>query len=215
MTKKKAKKKKKDLFGLLDLPDEITTQAREVWLAGLGALSAVEEEGTKVFNGLVKKGKAVEKAGRKKIKAARKMLDEAADEVVSKPAEVTKDIEKKVTESVEETVEAVLHRLGVPTRQEVQDLSAKVEKLAKQVSKLGTVLEKNAGNGQATTVYHVVPHDEGWAVKLEGVSTPEGEYATKGEAVKEARNRAKAQEPSRLVVHRQDGTIQDSFSYGS
>ena len=80
VSKKKTKsskgeaKKKKDFFGLADLPDELAERGREIWLAGLGALSMVEEEGVKLFNTLVSKGEAWEKEGRKQLGAAKDKL---------------------------------------------------------------------------------------------------------------------------------------------
>ena len=62
-------------------------------------------------------------------------------------------------------------------------------------------------------VYHVVSSDEGWAVQQEGSESPVGIYRTKSEATKEARRLAKATTPSRLVLHRKDGTVQDSTAY--
>ena len=39
-----------------EMADSVGTRGREVWLAGLGALATVEEEGTQLFTSLVKQG---------------------------------------------------------------------------------------------------------------------------------------------------------------
>ena len=52
-----AKKKAKELQ--MDLMDS----AHKVWLAGLGAMSLAEKEGSKFFQGLVDRGTELEKKG--------------------------------------------------------------------------------------------------------------------------------------------------------
>ena len=63
-------------FALKNLPDEVTGRAREVWLAGLGALERLEEEGDKVFETLVQRGKRYEEARRDQIEDATESLRE-------------------------------------------------------------------------------------------------------------------------------------------
>jgi hypothetical protein len=60
---------------------------------------------------------------------------------------------------------------------------------------------------------HVVPHDKGWATRKEGSERAGGVYPTKDEALKQGREQAQ-REKVELVIHRKDGKIQDSDSYG-
>lgn len=60
---------------------------------------------------------------------------------------------------------------------------------------------------------HVVPHDNGWATRKEGSERAGGVYPTKDEALKQGRVQAQ-REKVELVIHRKDGRIQDSDSYG-
>ncbi|MGB5658402.1 MAG: phasin family protein, partial [Thermoanaerobaculia bacterium] len=39
-----------------DVQNEVVQSAQKIWLAGIGALATAEEEGSKLFNSLVKKG---------------------------------------------------------------------------------------------------------------------------------------------------------------
>jgi poly(hydroxyalkanoate) granule-associated protein len=224
---KREARKTRDLFA--DLPEEVMERGREIWLAGLGALSMVEEEGVKLFNSLVEKGEAWEKEGRTPLGAARKKLDEAKGQVETAVEEATSKgdtlthLDDKILSTVETTVEKALQRLGVPTHAEVKDLTSKVEHLAGQVAALATVMEKSgkspAKNGKAAAktagkrVYHVVPNAEGWAVKQEGVQEPLALHTTKAEAVNAGRSLAREHAPSRLVRHKKDGTVQDSVTY--
>ena len=61
---------------------------------------------------------------------------------------------------------------------------------------------------------HVVPHQDGWATRKEGSERAGGVYDTKNEALEHGRDQARREEVE-LVIHRKDGTIQDSDSYGN
>lgn len=60
---------------------------------------------------------------------------------------------------------------------------------------------------------HVVPRDNGWATRKEGSERAGGVYPTKDAALNHGRQQAR-REKVELVIHRKDGTIQDSDSYG-
>lgn len=60
---------------------------------------------------------------------------------------------------------------------------------------------------------HVVPHQDGWATRKEGSERAGGVYPTKNDALEQAREQAR-REKVEVVIHRKDGTIQDSDSYG-
>lgn len=65
-------------------------------------------------------------------------------------------------------------------------------------------------------VLHVVPNNpSGWAVKEAGASRPLQTFTTKQPATDWAVARAKANQPSQVVVHRSDGTIEFEWTYGS
>ncbi len=253
-----SKKKKAGLLGglpslpdLLDFPAGVAETAREVWMAGIGALSTVEEVGGELFQSLVQKGEHWEEASRKKLTSASKTAGAAAgvaagaakataESLGQKPLAWSAAVEAQVQRVVEDSVEGVLHRLNVPTHDEVQDLIARVAALAGKVDTLTrqrasapakptpppkptpsakpTPPPKAASNDAATAsgtpVYHVVPHDEGWAVEKEGGSRALSVHGIKAEATTAGRERAKAGASGRLVLHRKDGTIQDTFSYG-
>lgn len=216
--------------GTVTLAEDLTQKGREVWLAGLGAMATVEDEGTKLYNSLVEKGKELEKGsvemfntlvqrGKKMETQGRKQLNAAVDEV--------SNTQKAYTDRLETTLKDTLERFGVPTRTEVKDLTAKVNELSKKVDALVLVLEKEsrrpapkaaaakaeAPKADARTSYHVVPREDGWAVMKEGASRATSLHDTKDEAIESARTTAKEQVPSTLVIHKKDGKIQDTFSY--
>ncbi|HMB89823.1 MAG TPA: phasin family protein [Rhodothermales bacterium] len=237
--------KQRKTLNIENLTGDVAELSRDIWLAGLGAIATVEEEGSKFFDGLVENGKALQQNGSKRlddlqkeatktfdslIKRGRKVedkgrrqltarVDAVKGEVTDKQKEVSGTVERvtgKVEATVAAAVETAMERLEVPTRTEVKDLSEKVDLLAGKVNKLTTLLEaRAAASTNPTAVYHVVPQDEGWAVTKEGTDRAINVLGTKAEALERGRDLAKNQEPSRLVIHRKDGTIQEQFTYGA
>ena len=61
---------------------------------------------------------------------------------------------------------------------------------------------------------HVVPHKEGWATKKEGAQRVGVVADTQKAAIDRAREQAK-RDRVEVVIHRKDGTIRDSDSYGN
>jgi poly(hydroxyalkanoate) granule-associated protein len=122
------------------LQDELTKRGRDVWLAGLGALATVEEEGTKLFSRLVDRGKAFEEERREELKAASEKAREQRDEALAQIEEAGEETQSLLMD----TVNTALERFGVPTRNEVDRLSKKVEKLSEQVDDLSKTLSKTS-----------------------------------------------------------------------
>ena len=61
---------------------------------------------------------------------------------------------------------------------------------------------------------HVVPHDDGWAVRGAGSQRATSVHPTQREAADAAREIARNQ-GSELFVHRRDGRIRERSSYGN
>jgi poly(hydroxyalkanoate) granule-associated protein len=101
--------------------DELRESAHRIWLAGLGALAAAEEEGTKLFNRLVERGETVESKGKERVEKAKSKVSSAWD-----------DVEQKLDEKVAKA----LHKMGVPTRDEIHRLTRRVEELSAKVDQL-------------------------------------------------------------------------------
>lgn len=58
-----------------------------------------------------------------------------------------------------------------------------------------------------------MPHSEGWATKKEGATRAGVVVDTQREAIERAREQAK-RENVEVVIHRKDGKVRDSDSYG-
>jgi poly(hydroxyalkanoate) granule-associated protein len=107
----------------------VKDSANQIWLAGLGAFVKAQDEGGRMFDTLVKEGEKVEartrKAAIKKAEAARDKARKTASGSINKLEKVFQD-----------RVARALTRLGVPSREDIQGLSKRVDELTKAVSRL-------------------------------------------------------------------------------
>ena len=108
--------------------DELKESVHRIWLAGLGALAAAEEEGTKLFSRLVERGKDVESKGKVEVDKVKAEVEKVKAKAESKLEDWGDKVDDKLT--------AALHRLGVPTRDEIRTLTQRVEELAAKVEQL-------------------------------------------------------------------------------
>lgn len=112
--------------------DEVKTYARKIWLAGLGAYTKVGQEGSEYFQELVKAGQTVETKGKKvvseKLEAANAEIDEAKSEVSTFKGKVELQLDK-VEKAFDSRVASALNRIGIPSKHDVETLSAKLDEL--------------------------------------------------------------------------------------
>ncbi|MES3629250.1 MAG: phasin family protein [Longimonas sp.] len=200
------------------LPEELTERGREVWLAGLGALSRVEEEGDRVFKDLVNRGEKYEEKRRKQLDDAAAEMNKQQESITEEFNRRFEDVSKRVSDAaqtVEQTVSSTLNdtlgRLGVPTREEVQGLSSKVGQLSEKLDALSAMLDQRASGEMP--VFHIAYREDEWVLLQDGADAPLQTFETKKEAVDAARDAAKAHAPSRLIIHKQDNTVQETISY--
>jgi len=108
---------------------EISESVHRVWLAGLGALSAAEDEGTKLFNSLVARGRKYERTMKKPVDKATGEVKRTVKDVRGRAGKTVKKIER----AFDDQIDSALRRIGVPTRKEIAALSRKVEKLTQAI----------------------------------------------------------------------------------
>ena len=143
-----------------ELTGDVAEMSRDFWLAGLGAVATVEEEGTKMYETLresgntrltslqkeattffdnrVTRGAAFEQKGRKQVEVVKEGVETAREDFTERRQAFARKLEQTVTGSVE----AALEKLEVPTRTEVRTLTQQVERLTRQVRQLAASLEK-------------------------------------------------------------------------
>lgn len=111
---------------------DVKSYARKIWLAGLGAYTKVGQEGSEYFQELVAAGQIVEKKGKKavseKLLAANAEIDDAATQVSSFKGRVEVQLDK-VEKAFDNRVASALNRIGIPSKHDVEALSAKLDEL--------------------------------------------------------------------------------------
>ncbi|CAI8742556.1 Poly(3-hydroxyalkanoate) granule-associated protein PhaI [Pseudomonas sp. IT-P74] len=111
---------------------DVKSYARKIWLAGLGAYTKVGQEGSEYFQELIKAGQVVEKKGKKvvaeKLEAANAEIDEAKSEVSTFKGRVEVQLDK-VEKAFDTRVASALNRIGIPSKHDVETLSAKLDEL--------------------------------------------------------------------------------------
>ena len=115
---------------------DVKAYARKVWLAGLGAYAKAGAEGADYFKELVKAGEGVEKQGKKLVSeqadAANSQIETQLNSVKSSISEVKGKVEvqfDKIEKAFDNRVASALNRLGIPSKQDVEALSAKLDEL--------------------------------------------------------------------------------------
>ncbi len=135
------------------LQNDIMDSAHKVWLAGLGAVAMAEGEGAKFFSDLVEKGKNIEHRGRKQTKErmeqAKERMQQAKGTVLGMKT-VAESYWETFGRTIDEKVTSAIHRLGVPTKEEIETLTKKVEDLTVSIDKLRTK-EAASARARATT----------------------------------------------------------------
>ncbi|KAF1029770.1 MAG: hypothetical protein GAK37_01631 [Pseudomonas sp.] len=123
--------KKKVTSGTHTLSD-VKSYARKIWLAGLGAYAKVGNEGAEYFSELVKTGQRVESKGKKvvneQLDAANSQIHQVKSEVLGVKAKVEVQLDK-VERAFDRRVGSALNRIGIPSKHDVETLSAKLEEL--------------------------------------------------------------------------------------
>lgn len=118
------------------LAEAVRTSAQQIWQAGLGAFAKAQEEGGKVFAKLVKEGTELQKRTQQlangKVSEVTGTVSKMADSV-SKQAAGSWD---KLEQVFEDRVSRSLKSLGVPTQEDIQTLTKRVEELNKAVAAL-------------------------------------------------------------------------------
>ena len=118
------------------LLDTVKESSSHIWLAGLGAFSKAQEEGSKVFEALVKEGSGLQKKFRS---LADSRMNEMTNEVSGKVTEASSKAAEawsRLETVFEDRVGRAVGRLGVPTKADITKLTQRVEELTKQVQKM-------------------------------------------------------------------------------
>ena len=123
------------------LAQTVKDSAHQIWLAGLGAFAKAQEEGTKVFEALVKEGERLQKRTK-----------HIAEDKITEARKTATGTWDKLESVFEERVARALHSLNVPTKKDIDALSARVHELTTATKKLsGTVQTESGKTAKAAT----------------------------------------------------------------
>ena len=118
-----------------DFTSTVKESAQQIWLAGLGAFAKAQEEGSKVFDTLVKEGTTMQ---RKTQAAAGDKLSEATSRMTSMASEISSKASggwDKLETIFEDRVAKALKNLGVPTARDLEALGARIDELNRNLGK--------------------------------------------------------------------------------
>ena len=128
-------------FDPQQMSEHMKNSAQQIWQAGLGAFAKAQEEGSKVFDTLVKDGSKLQETT---MQAQAKMAEAAA-----KAGAMASDMGQRASgqfdrlEGIfEERVAKALHSMGLPNAQDMADLQARVAALEAELKAL-----KSGGKG--------------------------------------------------------------------
>lgn len=128
---------------------------------------------------------------KKAIDIANAMVDEGYDESRAIPI-ATKQAKTWYNDASKDEINAFVRQADPTEHDDENEYESRPE-----------MLDKNE---------HVVPHQDGWAVKSQDAEQPSDIFTTKDEAVNRAKEIAK-NKGSHLIIHKQDGTIEEQRSY--
>ena len=118
------------------LAGTVKDSAQQIWLAGLGAFAKAQEEGSKVFDALVKEGMSIQ---RKTQAAAEEKLSEATARMATMATGLSSKATgqwDKLENIFEERVSRALKKLGVPSSKDIDELIERIDELNRSVARL-------------------------------------------------------------------------------
>lgn len=134
-------------------PKDVAGQLEHAFLAGLGALSNAQEVGAKTFDSLVKQGEAFRKEATDKTES---LIDEVQDAIremaggaQSKATGLLDQMRdgsqlEKLNSVFDTRVAATMDRLGVPSKNDIDTLNSKLDRLLTAVEKPRAAKSKKA-----------------------------------------------------------------------
>jgi poly(hydroxyalkanoate) granule-associated protein len=119
------------------LSKTLSESAQQVWLAGVGAFSRAQTEGTKLFEALIKEGLKLENNALKFAGGQADAVRGAVESKVGQARERATDTWDRLEKVFEDRVQRALTKLGVPGRDDLAELTRKVDTLTAELRKQG------------------------------------------------------------------------------
>ena len=162
----------------------IVDSAQQIWMAGMGAFNRAQGEGSKLFEALVKEGMNIEQHTRKLAGGGVEAVRDAVETRVGVARERATDTWDRLEKVFEERVQRALNRLGVPSSEDLSDLTSRVNSLT-------DLLRKQAGKAEAKPTVKAVKTVKPVAKKIAKAAKPAVKKAVKqGKPVKSVAKKA-------------------------
>lgn len=180
----------------------IVESAQHIWLAGLGAFSKAQDEGTRLFEALVREGIAMEQKTRKTSTSKAEEARGAMEAAVGQARERSQETWDKLEKIFETRVSRALSGLGIPGSKELGALSARVEELTREVQKMSgktgaAATAKPASKSSATS---------GAAKAAKPAAKPAATKAAAKKTVSKTASKAVAKAPAKRAVAKSGAT---------
>ena len=114
----------------------LVESAQQIWMAGVGAFTRAQGEGSKLFEALVKEGMTIEQTTRKLATGKVDAVRDAVEDRVGVVRERAVDTWDRLETVFETRVQRALNRLGVPAREDLAELTGRVNELNAELRKL-------------------------------------------------------------------------------
>lgn len=111
-----------------ELRADVMESAEKLWLAGLGTLVLAQETGTKIYSDAVERGREMEADRTSPFAKVSGSIKNVTDRAMAAVETARKGVDEQMT--------ATLHRMGIPTRDEIMVLTERVEMLTLSVERL-------------------------------------------------------------------------------
>lgn len=137
---------------------EFTDNLEHVFLAGLGALSNAQKKGQKTFDALVEQGETFRKKTTKKteslIEDVQDAIREMSDDAQSRAEGLLKQVRgksnlNKLQHSFDSRVADAMDRLHVPSKNDVDAINRKLDKIMKLIGEQQATVSKAKGRKTA------------------------------------------------------------------
>ncbi|MET0328573.1 MAG: phasin family protein [Luteimonas sp.] len=131
------------------LSKSISESAQQIWLAGVGAFGRAQAEGSRLFEGLMKEGAGLEKSARDFASTRAGTVRSAVETGVGQTRDRAADTWDRLEKVFEDRVQRALVKLGVPGREDVRALSARVDALTEALQRRGAASAKKTAKAPA------------------------------------------------------------------
>ena len=111
----------------------VMDSAQQIWLAGLGALSRTQQEGGRFFDALVEEGVRIQEKTHAYTHEQTEQARVQAEPWIEAARKRTNEAVGKLEQVFDTRIASTLKRMQMPSRADIQDLSERVDALAREL----------------------------------------------------------------------------------